>query len=119
MYNKTKEWAQENGMKLLRKMKSTGWRLRIHENMGWHYSVVCTFPNGYSIKVHQSDNGRRLLNQYWCLFGDMGGLAVWSTDTYSSNPNESVRKQLAACRKYSDEITGNVIALQALVDDMD
>ena len=34
-----KQEAEERGQALLKRMKGKGWKLRVHENIGWHYNV--------------------------------------------------------------------------------
>ena len=35
----TKNAARQAGRRLITKMNSKGWKLRVWENMGWHYSI--------------------------------------------------------------------------------
>src|ERR1043166_7716034 len=101
----TKEMAVRRGKALLKKMKGKGWRMHVHENLGWHYRVGRRFPLGFSVKVYQYDDQRgRPIHEYWCLYGDGGGLACWSTHTNAKDPNESVRKQFEAVRNYANRM---------------
>ena len=103
----TKREATARGKKLLKKMKGKGWKLRVHENIGWHFNVW----NG-PIAVHDSGDGI-----YWCLMGtaaDCLGVACghmdWSDNFHNKDPNKVVEHQVRIARKVVDGM-GAVIEL--------
>lgn len=72
---------------LLKRMKGKGWKVRIWENIGWHYCV----ENG-PLSVHASGDG-----MFDCLLGVKGtGEGLWNGpgDPRHSDPNEVVRLQI-------------------------
>jgi len=91
----TKEQATARAKRLKAKMTTKGWKIRVSDNIGWHYSI----HNGY-ITVYESRPGT-----YHALMGDVkdgfGGLAVWTPIVnYGKNPNEVVVRTLNAAKKY-------------------
>jgi hypothetical protein len=95
----TKEQAEAAGAELLAKMKGEGWKLIVHENLGWHYRVVRP-----PLQVYRSYGG---LGGYHVLMGSSsnetyGGLAVWATEQRAfDDPNEAVAAQLETARLQS------------------
>jgi len=95
-YNKmTKESATERAKKLQARLnKSTGskWKIRVDENLGWHFTVYC----GH-IAVSQYEAKR-----YSCLVSDddnwFTGAGIWSIDNNATTPEESILKQLQEIR---------------------
>ena len=82
--------ARRHGKVLLRRMKGTGWKLEVWENLGWHYCVV----NG-NLTVYASEYMDGI--SYTALLGDEGphaGLPLWSSHFSSKDPNEVARNQL-------------------------
>ena len=96
----TKIQATKKGKQLLQKMKGSGWKLRVWENMGWNYSV----KNG-PINVYPLDHGQN--QRFHCLLDcneeGTGGLAIWSTDAISKDPNKVVQREIESARKVVDE----------------
>lgn len=87
----TRAAARAAGIKLLRRMKGRGWRLRVHENIGWHY---CVFRGPLQVVP----SGPR---HYFCLLSDdpaarhpMGGSGMWLDQERYSNPNKAVDEQI-------------------------
>ncbi len=108
----TKEEATAHGEKLLAKMKGKWWKLRVHENLGWHY---CVF-NG-ALSIHQSNDGR-----YGALLSNIdegrycgGGLAVWNDGKYYIDPNRAVLNQLAKAKAHVEQLLDVVDAVSKRV----
>lgn len=86
-------------------MKGDGWQLRVHENLGWFYCVnnsnVTVSPNYGAANIKQYPDESKLT--YTCLISNEsgkahGGLAMWSTDFYSKDPNKAVQHELSNVR---------------------
>lgn len=101
----TRQQAALEGRILMRKMTTRGWKLRVWENQGWHYAIT----NG-SITVHPTFGG-----YYFTLMSPDakrpgGGLAVWTFQRRSKDPNKVVRWQVEDARRI---IQGYLDALHA------
>lgn len=98
MRHKTKKLAVRTAAAVIATMDSKGWRARVWENDGWHWSIF----KG-AIAVHEGSNGKffTLLASEIPEPGDPpgGGAMLWSGGGSFSDPNEAVKDQLArACR---------------------
>ena len=93
---RTKQEAEREGKKLLKRMKGKGWKLRVHENIGWHYNVW----NGPAA-VYPSVDG-----MFHCLLADRDcegtgcGNNNWTTNFHSKDPNEVVEHEVASARAF-------------------
>lgn len=98
----TKQSAIRRGRKLASLMTTKGWKVRVWENMGWHYDL----HNGpVSLTEHVMPTGQA--PWYSCLIDSTGdghaGLAIW-TDLHaydlvsSRNPNTCVQAALDYAR---------------------
>lgn len=101
-YNKmTKEMATERANKLKNRLdiKTGGkWKIRVHENAGWHFNVYCG-----TVSVTQYEPKR-----YTCLISDGEyagtGCGIWTLDdTSAPTPEECVRKNLEYASKVISE----------------
>ena len=87
---------------LLSLMKGDGWKLRIWENLGYHYAVY----NG-TLTVHTHHGGNP---PYFCLLNldeiNGGGEVFWTGDVGESfaDPNEAVRQQLKVVREFAYKV---------------
>lgn len=87
----TKKEVTRKGRVLLKLMRGKGWKLRVWENMGWHYSVVSG-----PISVHPtlwSDE-----TYYFSMISDDpkragGGAGIWTSSGLATrkDPNQSVK----------------------------
>jgi hypothetical protein len=96
---KTKQQAQNKGKALLRKMKGKGWKLRIWENLGWHYEVSL---GGLTVSPFEISGKKE---RYHALLsaGDYAGTGeIFWTDVgfYSTDPNKVVKHQLKIARDF-------------------
>lgn len=100
----TKREAERAGNKLLKMMKGKGWKLRVWENIGWHYEAYNPPLSVYSSHVTRNGN-----QHYHCLMScDLKeahfGAGIWSTRGQTSkNPNVVVRKQIKKAREVVDQ----------------
>ncbi len=89
----TKHEATENGKKLLARMTGRGWKLRVWENLGWHYSVVNgdlgIYPGEYTGYYSFLSVGGK---------GSMGAVG-WGTADHR-DPNKLVRLQMKKMNKH-------------------
>lgn len=91
----TKQTATERAKKLQARLnKSTGgkWKIKVHENLGWHFNVSAA-----TISVSQYS-----ANQYSCLIGDGeyegAGEGTWTIENTSNTPEECIMKQMEKVR---------------------
>lgn len=90
----TRNEAVEAALKLLQKMKSSGWKSRVHENMGWHYSL----ERG-PLKLYEEFHWGK--PSYSCLLGvGIGGHGFWLLNDICRDPNIAVKKQLQIARSF-------------------
>ena len=87
----TKDQATRRGRALLKKL-GHGWRLKVHENMGWHFHAECM--EGH-LSCHENYYGKAYRPKYWCQLsdGDLPGAGSYlclSTRVYTS-PSEAVK----------------------------
>ena len=99
---KTEKQAQQAGQLLLGKMRGTGWKLRVWENLGWHYSV-----SAGPVCVHESADGG-----FFALVSDDPekagpGASFWTRPGGYTDPNRAVR---AAVRR-AVELTTRLVAV--------
>jgi hypothetical protein len=84
-----------------------GWKPRVWENLGWHYTVELGDAKRGGISIHEGANG------YWYLMGDAPscGIPAWShpTDREFRDPKDAVRYALRRAAK-------DVARQQATVD---
>jgi hypothetical protein len=94
---KTKEEATLRAKAVLRKMKTKGWKIRVHENLGWHFSLQNKTLN---LSEHADTDGK---HYYSCLIspepGGVCGLSLWTDPRWaiplaSRNPNTCVDASL-------------------------
>lgn len=98
----TKEQAEKWAKKTLAMMNGKGWKLRIWENLGWHYCVEN--KNGLCVSPSVGNEYFASLNEDCC--GDLG---VWHFGTkIFKNPNDAVNEKLKDARKVVDELNAMV-----------
>lgn len=97
---KTKAEAMENAVALVSRMKGSGWRPVVFENMGWYWRAVSG-----PVQVYPSDDGK-----FWAMIGskpkdNVGGLAAWTPQRIANrrDPNRAVREAL---RVMEDVVAG-------------
>lgn len=89
-----KSEATTGAKRLLKRMDTKGWTVRVWENMGWHYSISC---GGLTI---WPSSGKP--TSYHCLLSRNrpgSGEVFWNTGC-TGDPNELVHAQLANARKF-------------------
>jgi hypothetical protein len=107
--NVTKDQATKLGKALLRKMKSKGWKLRVWENLGWHYCLV-----NPPLTLHPGIDG------YWIFMTDKlneadYGSYLWSMRDSFADPNEAVRAQVVLAQKNIKVLNETVDAANRIV----
>ena len=105
----TKQEATRRGRQLLRRMEGTGWKLRVWENIGWHYEVQ---NGGISIDEMRCCDGRNVYLAY-LHEGDThgGGSAFWHTGRECGDPNLAVWAQLKHAQKFVTYLRDSLEAL--------
>jgi hypothetical protein len=100
--------AEEAARKVQKRMKSKGWKIRVWENLGWHFEI----KKG-TIQLHEaSHNGRR--PYYWTLMGSelnsYGGETYLLADETPKidmqiyDPNDAYLRQLKVAKAHLDKI---------------
>ncbi len=97
--SKAKAEATKKAKALLKRMKTKGWKARVHENMGWHYSIL----NG-GLVVHTSYWKNKY--SYSAMLGsDPGsGDGVWTRypGRNFTDPNKAVQDCVEHARQILD-----------------
>lgn len=98
---KTKNEANVLAKKTLKMMKTTGWKIRVWENSGWHFSVKKSGMN-----IFWSED----FKAYSCLLSteanSCGGEVFWSDANTtgihfsSKDPNKVVAHQLSVAQQF-------------------
>lgn len=101
----TKAQAEKAGKEMMAAMKSTGWKLDVWENIGWHCALrqapMCVHRSEYNKKVY-----------YSCLMSerigeDHAGSALWTNhkpEKLYTDPNKAVEDQVFVARQVLDSI---------------
>lgn len=108
----SKEQAYRRGRALLKRMKGKGWKLYVHENLGWFYSVY----NG-NLSVSPGYDNKP---PYSCLLSDTDkyrfiGSYIWIDPYHSKDPNKVVEHQLRTARTEVNKLDAIVKDLEAKV----
>lgn len=87
---KTEMEATSKAVALVNRMHGKGWRIRVWENIGWHYAVVTDY---LSVREYTDKKGT-----YYSIFMDRykntgTGRGDWVIDN-DTDPNRLVRRQL-------------------------
>jgi len=106
----TKAGAEKEGKALLKRMKGKGWKLKVWENIGWWYRV----HNG-PVAVYPTTKDR-----FFCLLNDnvkvaCGGLATWTDDFRSKDPNRAVSHQVKFAREVLDRMEKAVCYVEGVI----
>lgn len=97
---RTKSEAVAKGRALLARMKGKGWKLRVHENLGWHY---CVYSGPVGVSPSRTSQGVRFFS---LVAGEpegskgSSGLAVWSPNgTDYKDPNRAAQEAVKIVRE--------------------
>jgi hypothetical protein len=91
--------AEIAGNKLLKRMKGKGWKLKVWENLGWHYAVYLPIGDAWRLTVHPSLY--RDEEAYFTLLGrGGGGEPCWTPEGSHPDPNQAVRDQMDLIRDF-------------------
>ncbi len=97
----SKEEATKKAQAFLKKVKGKGWKIRVHQNMGWFYCL----QNGY-LSVHEYDWDDDGLSYSCGLSNEVGGVGTpmyWSDHpTHYDDPNEAIAGQIKRARAFID-----------------
>lgn len=107
---KTKREATAAGKKLLSRMKTSGWKLRVWENMGWHYAL-----ENYGMSIHQ-DNPKETCSVLFSLDPEgPGGSSIWCDKKQYKDPNKAVERQMELARNYANKAVQRVHVMGAIL----
>lgn len=88
--------AHREAKALVARMKSRGWKIRVWENIGWHW---CIYHGEGHLSISPSYDGKKL-HIMFSLCMPLAGTPGLSVDTYSTDPNKLVVLQKRAAEKY-------------------
>jgi hypothetical protein len=92
----TKTEAIREGKRLLRLLKGEGWKLRVHENLGWHYAATNEL---HALEVYPCST-----DGWFCLpIPSYSGLC--DIKTCYSDPNAAVRGTMRSVAEEVAEYT--------------
>lgn len=100
----TKNKAMQRAKAMQAKMKTKGWRIEVHENFGWHYSI----RKGWITLYESTCDG--FPSTYWTLMSNMRGagetfLLVPDRHTRrQKDPNKAVEAQLKVAKAHLKKI---------------
>lgn len=96
---KTEQEATQEAHRVSQLMKTKGWKIRVHQNAGWHFAL---HNLGGKLSLHQSEYGEQL--QYWTLFSishpGCGDPHFTQHGVHFADPNEAVSFQMEAVENY-------------------
>lgn len=91
---------------LVRKLGGKGWRVRVWENLGWHWSAVSICGR---LKVHPSD-GSRPQGSYSAFLGEADSLGgTWCATARS--PRAAIRAVIADGQAHVDALAALLVDL--------
>jgi hypothetical protein len=100
---KTKKAATEAGKtELMSKLKGKGWKLRVHENLGWHYAA-----DKGNVHVHPVHN-RGEKPKFMCLIAGRAdecgwGDCDWSTKFAHHDPIKVIKHELRSVQEVTNQ----------------
>ena len=106
----TKEQAEAKGAALLNRIRGTGWKVHVWENMGWHYAV-----HKGGLHVHSSFDMEGMEEKYFTLFsssGNVGGEIFWTNHLRHHDPNVLIKRQLDVAQEFVDKCQGAINAVR-------
>lgn len=111
----TKNEAKTKGKSLLKMMVGKNWKLRVWDNISWHYSV-----SNLGLSVHPSFESDPK-TKFWCILSetpkDFGGSIKWTTNKDFKNPNDAVKHQLSLANYYISYFKKNIIGHIQQIED--
>lgn len=94
---------------LVARMRGTGWRPFVFENLGWHYRAISG-----PVQVYPSSNGD---GRFWVMIGgnpknNPGGLSMWTPDRipHFKDPNRAVRVALLEVERVMADLNETLAA---------
>lgn len=104
----TKAQAERGAQALRRKLKGKGWKIKLWENMGWHY---CLQLGPLRVDRDRSDGF------YSVLMGEkqednVGGSYLWLVRAGFLDPNCAVTMQIRKARKTVDRLNALVNSVE-------
>lgn len=104
----TKQQAQTEAKQCLSKMTTKGWKIHVHENLGWHW---CLENIKGHFTLHKSGD------HHWTLLSDGDhshcGSVQWSTGAAKFlNPNIAVSYQIEVAKRYAGKVSGWVASVE-------
>jgi hypothetical protein len=100
--NKEYRQAWSDANKLLKKMKSKGWEVRVWENLGWHYELVSRHISLHVLKGVKGPSYGTMMNlteEFSCA-----GQPELRSPGYYSDPNDAVANQLKVAEDYMNKL---------------
>lgn len=101
----TEKQATSAANKLLRQMKTSGWEIRVWENLGWHYSLLLQVGDDCGVSLSDCSHQGKIT--YYCLASRNylgSGETQWTSNKYFDDPNSAFEHQLARIKKEAKSI---------------
>jgi len=100
----TKQEATRRGKALLARMKTKGWKLRVWENLGWHYSLERPPLSVYPLYREEEESpsvGIMMTNKA----DESGwGYPCWDYKASNKDPNKAVEAQIKEAQEYVNQL---------------
>jgi hypothetical protein len=112
----TKEQATERGKAVLKQMRGPGWKLVVHENLGWHW----TLRNG-KMSLSGSYLGYQNPDTYHVLITDDdrhqgAGSMNWRTTENFTDPNDAVYHAIEKVKDFTEKTLNVFVELCDYLD---
>jgi hypothetical protein len=108
-YN-TKQEAEQAAFKTLSRMKTKGWAIHVHQNLGWFYCLKNKTLNLYEMS-----------GNFHCLLSEgtyeNTGAVYWTTNNAFEDPNDAVEDQMNVAKAFADKINGVIQNLEKSLAD--
>ena len=105
-----KKQATSQGQALLKRMNGKGWKLRVWENLGWHYDIYLL---GLTVH-HPGKNYSTLLSSDPENYSGSGEI-YWTPEKSFKDPNKAVEHQMKMARIFSDKCQKMVSDISSLI----
>lgn len=105
-----KDDAEREVRNLIAKLKGKGWKPRVWENIGWHYSAFSGPVQVYPFGMGDS---------FWCMVGprskdNVGGAGFWTPSRTKcfKDPNRAVRDAMRYVYEFADQVNQTIAAAE-------
>jgi len=108
----TKQQAEKGAKALLAKMKTKGWKSRVWENLGWHYSI---FNEHLEIYPVTCDGGEYHAMLATCKSPAGGSPAFWHEGGTFKDPNAAATAAVKRARRFVNDVQEVVATMERIL----